>query len=418
MKIENKKYNFRKKNGQGCTPTPNFLRKLGVGAYLDFASSTKMDADIVGKMGVCQLNLVGNPSSSHYFGRQALDILDEARSATAFFLGAGPLNIIFCGSATEANNLALSGFVKKWEKIYHDVPEIITSAIEHESVLEVLKDLAECKKIILKIVKPQKNGVADIEKIIADISPKTALISLMYVNNETGAIQNLSVLGEKLKKINRGRARKIFFHSDGVQAIQFLDHNVHKLGVDFFTISAQKIYGPKGVGALYARDKSFLEPIILGGAQEFNLRSGTENVCGALGLAEALKKIDSPEFGRKKEEMKKLREHLARELLKIKSAKLNTFLECSVPSILNVRFEGIDARDLLIALDMKGFMVSVGSACSAKSIGASHVLTAMGLTEKEALSSLRISIGKTTTKDELSDFLKALKEILVNFYSK
>ena len=386
--------------------------------YLDFASSTKMDADIVEKMSACQLNLVGNPSSVHYFGRQALDILDEARSVAADFLGADPLNIIFCGSATEANNLVLSGFVKKWEKVHHDIPEIITSAIEHESVLEVLKDLAERKKITLKIIKSQENGVVGVEKIIANISPKTALISLMYVNNETGTIQQVADLANKLKKINQGRAQSILFHSDGVQAVQFLDPNVQKLGVDFFTLSAQKIYGPKGIGALYVRDKSFLEPIILGGAQEFDLRSGTENVCGALGLAEALKKINSPKFNKEREEIKKLRTYLAKELLKIKGVKLNSVPDLSVPSILNVMFQGVDARDLLIALDMEGFMVSVGSACSAKSISASHVLTAMGLTEKDALSSLRISIGKTTTKEELAGFLKALKRNLANLRCK
>jgi cysteine desulfurase len=388
--------------------------KMGAKVYLDFASGTKMDIDIVEKMCVCQSNLVGNPSSMHYFGRQSLDVLDEARSAVASFLEADPLNIVFCGSATEANNLALSGFVKKWEKIYHDIPEIITSAIEHESVLETLKNLSEQKKIILKIIKPQRNGVVSVKKIVDNISSQTALISLMYVNNETGAIQDVIELGSGLKKINLERKRRIFFHSDGVQAIQFLDANVQKLGVDFFTLSAQKIYGPKGVGALYVRDKSFLDPIILGGAQEFNLRSGTENVCGALGLAEALKKINSPKFNEEREKIKKLRENLAKELLKIKGVKLNTVLNLSVPSILNVMFSGVDARDLLVALDLAGFAVSVGSACSAKSISASHVLTAMGLTEREALSSLRISIGKTTTQDELSKFLEVLKEILNN----
>jgi len=396
----------------------NLLKKVGVGVYLDFASSTKMDADIVKRMHACQLNLVGNPSSVHYFGRQALDVLDEARSVTADFLGADPLNIIFCGSATEANNLALSGFVKKWEKIHHDIPEIITSAIEHESVLETLKDLAGCKKIILKIVKPQKNGVVSVEKIITGISPQTALISLMYVNNETGAIQDVEELAARLKKINQGRPHKIFFHSDGVQAVQFLDTNVQKLGVDFFTLSAQKIYGPKGIGALYVREKSFLEPIVLGGAQEFGLRSGTENVCGALGLAEALKKINSPKFSKEREEIKKLHTYLAEELLKIKDVRLNSVPDLGVPSILNVMFQGVDARDLLIALDMEGFMVSVGSACSAKSISASHVLTAMGLSEKEALSSLRISIGKITTKEELSGFLKTLTISLTNLRRK
>lgn len=378
------------------------MRKI----YFDYAATTPLDPAIRRVMAPYFDVQFGNAGSLHYFGQAAMAAVDLAREKIVKALNLDILKgfreIIFTGSATEANNLALRTAVKKFKN-----PRIIVSAIEHESVLETARDL-EKEGTELIILPVKKNGLVDLEFLRKNLTEDTALVSVMFANNETGVVQPLAEIFKIIKEF-RGAKKFPLFHSDAVQAFQYLDCSPEILGVDLLTLSAHKICGPKGIGALYIRSGIFEKPlpVIAGGGQEFGWRSGTENVPLIAGFGKAAEMAATI---REKEKIRVsgLRDFFWQELKKIYPlALLNN--QSGLPNILNIYFPNHLAEDLLIKADMAGLAVSAGSACSARATRISHVLQAMGLSEKRIKSSLRFSFGRFTDRQEIKTGLSILK---------
>lgn len=377
--------------------------------YLDYAATTPVDKEVLKELLPYFSEKFGNPSSTHYFGQEAIAAVDAARDKIANLLnclptgdhpkGDGFNEIIFTGSATEANNLAIKGIAANLKKSH-----FITTNIEHESILEPFKELKKFGHEIAYI-KADKNGFINISELEKNIKTNTVLISVIYANNEIGTIQPIKEIGKFIGKINIKRKEaglnRIYFHADAVQALQFLECRPDWLKVDLMTFSGHKIYGPKGIGALYVRKNTPLAPIILGGGQEFGLRSGTENVPYIVGFAKAMELILK---NREKtaDKILKLRNKLLDNIIKDnKNSLLNGSRDSRLPNNINIRFPGINNETLLVALDQNGLAVSAGSACSSGAVVASHVLTAIGLTEKQAKESIRITLGRNTTEKEI-----------------
>ncbi len=414
--------------------------------YLDYAASTPVDKAVLKKMLPFFSVDFGNPGSLHQFGRTALSAVDQARIfiAQSFHArpGRGFRELIFTGSATEANNLALRGAVKAFRGFYPDrTPKIIISAIEHESIIQTANDLAG-EGAAVTVLSVDRQGLIDLAELEKELDGDTAIVSVMFANNEIGVVEPLEKIGELVADFKKNRPAggqsDLFpiFHSDAVQAFQFIDCRPSDCGVDLMTISAQKIYGPKGIGALYIRRAESelsrlakIKPIITGGRQEFGLRAGTENVPAIVGFSEAVKLVleNRPVVGKS---MLALADYFFKELKKTYPAlQLNgppmaarrrsvsrqfspDLNQRALPNILNVSFPGFRADDLLIKLDLSGVGVSTGSACTARSAQKSHVLTALDLDGKRLNSSLRFSFGRPTTKEELKQALSIIKKIL------
>ena len=399
--------------------------------YFDYAATTPIDPEVLKEINSNLRNNFGNPGSLNFFGQAAMAMVDKSREKIANAINADFREIIFTGSATEANNLALRGILKNARlrqgfggqvKTKSKKPRIIISAIEHESVLETARDLEkEGAEIIYLPV--DKNGVVDLKKLDKSLNERTVLVSIMYSNNETGVIQPIAEIAEIIKKFKEKKYPKPctlnpapYFHTDAVQAFQFLDCNIKNLGVDLMTLSAHKIYGPKGIGALYVRNSQLttynLQPIITGGKQEFGLRSGTENVAMIAGFAKAIE-LANEKREKEKKRIFLLAQYFFKEIKKIvPSAQLNAGKAKRLPNILNIAFPGYDAESLLIKFDLNGIAVSRGSACMARSSQSSYVLKEMGLSESEQRSSLRFSFGRFTTKEKMSRALKIIKKTL------
>ncbi|MDO8557064.1 MAG: cysteine desulfurase family protein [Candidatus Jorgensenbacteria bacterium] len=425
--------------------------------YLDYAATTPIKPEVLKVMEETFRNVYGNPGSLHMEGQKAIAVIDSAREIIAKAVGAEFRGVIFMGSATEANNSALRGIVN--HKQSGKKPRIIISAVEHESVLETVKDL-EREGAELIILPVDKMGVINLKKLRESLNERTVLVSVMYVNNEIGTVQPIAeiskIIGEFKKsihsssthyslcpygtsptgrqtipKLRSGSRQNVgahypLFHTDAVQAFRYLPCNIQELGVDLMTISAHKIYGPKGVGALCVRQLQTtnysLQPIITGGGQEFGLRSGTENVPLIAGFAKAVELADK---NREKEAKRidELKIYFWKGIKKLypssavngpdfphtpspdNSIELSYGRRKAAPHILNVRFPGVSAEEFLIKLDMLGVAVSAGSACSMRSAKPSHVLEAIGLTPKQAKESLRFSFGDGTTKREIDGVL-------------
>ncbi|MBD3282175.1 MAG: aminotransferase class V-fold PLP-dependent enzyme [Candidatus Portnoybacteria bacterium] len=371
--------------------------------YLDYASTTPINKEVLKEMEPYLKEEYGNPSSLHELGRKAKRAIDKARKRAAKFLSSDEEEIIFTGSASESNNTAIRGLVKgiKQEKIH-----IITTQIEHKAVLETCEDI-ESENIEVTYLPVNKEGLIKIDDLTASIKPETRLISVMYVNNEMGAIQPIKEIGKKIEEINKERKDKIYFHTDAVQAANWLDCNTKELKVDLLTLSSHKIYGPKGVGLLYIKKGTPIKPLITGGAQEWKLRAGTENVSGIVGMGKAIELIQK----NTNKKIEFIKSKLIERVLKIPGSQLNTPKQ-SAPHIANFSFKGVEGEGLLILLDDKGIAVSTGSACTSVSLSPSHVLMAMGSSELEAHSSIRVSLGNQTTEEEIEYFLKILPESL------
>ncbi|MDI6717840.1 MAG: cysteine desulfurase family protein [Patescibacteria group bacterium] len=421
--------------------------------YFDNAATTPIDKEVKNIMEPYFNVKYGNPNSLHFFGQEAKKAIDESREKIAKSIGADFRNIIFTGSATEANNLAIRGIVQGIGcQISNIRPRIIVSAIEHESVLETAKEL-ENEGIETVILPVDKNGFVNLKKLKEFLDEKTILVSIIYANNEIGAIQNIPAIKkiiekfkiEKLKNLDKKNLPILqsfnqqypFLHTDAAQAFQFLDCNVKNLGVDLMTLSAHKIYGPKGIGALYMRrnnelriknnnsnssiihNSKFIIPLITGGGQEFGLRSGTENVPCITGFNKA---IELASKNREKESKRifGLRNYFWKNLKKIypraeiNGIKKNTNYQLPIilPNILNIYFPGYLSDELLIKLDLNGIAVSSGSACSSFSAKPSHVLKALQKSDKIINSSVRFSFGKFTDEKQISESLKIIKQIL------
>lgn len=370
--------------------------------YLDYCATTPVHP-IVRDAVLSALEAdFGNPSSLHWAGQNAAGLLKQARVDVASALGCAPDEIIFTSGATEADNLAVFGGLKR---LPPNKTHLITSAVEHHAVLHAAQEL-EREGCAVTCLPVDGRGLVDPEDVRRAIRPETALISIMLVNNEVGSIQPIA----EISRI--ARERGICLHTDAVQGIGLLDVDVSALGVDMLSLSAHKVYGPKGIGALYVRRGIELSPLIVGGAQEGSRRAGTENVPGILGLAAAVKLVR----GHRAEERARLlglRERLVNAMQASGPGVIvNGPKEEVAPHVVSVSFEGADAEMLQIRLNQEGFAVSLGSACNSKSIEPSHVLTAMGLPREQIEATLRVSLGMFTTGAELDLFVDALTRVL------
>lgn len=372
--------------------------------YLDHAATTPVAPEVLRAMLPYFGESFGNPSSSHRMGVKAHRALDEARRVLSQPMGCRPAGVVFTGGGTEADVIVLRGAVAGGKSPRH----IVVSAIEHPAVLETARSL-EKQGHRLTVVPVDAEGIVDVEAFVAAIEKDTAVAALMAVNNELGSIQPVAEVSQRVKAKNPD----VIFHVDAVQAFGRLSIGFTEWPhVDTIAVSAHKIYGPKGVGALFLRETSHLEPVITGGGQEGGLRSGTHNVPGALGLAEAFRvayqrrPLDMALY---KELSSRLLERLAQH---VPTAVLNGPRgDSRVPYTLNLRFPGVPAEPLLNGLEEKGFCVSAGSACSSGHGGQSHVLTAIGLKESDG-GSIRISFGRANEPADVDRLVDTLLQLV------
>ena len=380
---------------------------------MDYAATTPVDQGVLQDMLPYFIEHFGNPSSIHQFGENAQSGVIKARRQIADFLGSSLTEVLFTSGATEGNNMVIKGIAmsKKIREKCGGNPHIIVSEIEHSCVLASAKRVMEDGLAEVSFIPVDKDGRVNIETIKNLVRPETALISVMYANNETGVIQPIKKISTLIAELNTTNKNKIFFHTDAVQAVNYLDCNVGNLGVDMLTISAHKVYGPKGVGALYLKRETPLAKLIDGGRQEFKLRAGTLNVAGIVGIGSAISKIN--EHAVKSEEIKKLRDKLIDGILKsIPHSVLNGGKEHRLSNNANISFEGAEGEAILVMLGQQGVAVSTGSACASESLSPSHALKAMGLTDSDTHSSIRFSLGRQTTEEEVDYVVSIMPGII------
>ena len=378
--------------------------------YLDYAASTPVDKKVLNEMIPYFSEKFGNPSSIHQFGQETMEAVDRARQQVADFLHCKTNEIVFTSGATESNNLTIKGLLRATQA---ENPHIITSAIEHHCVLNSCQTAQKDKIADISFIKVNKEGIIDPENIKNAIRKDTILVSIMYGNNEVGTIQPIAEIGKIIKEINKDREDKklpkIYFHTDAVQAVNYLDCNVESLGVDLLSLSGHKIHGPKGIGVLYVKRGTKIKSTQQGGEQENNLRAGTHNVPGIVGIGKAISLIF--ENRKKMDRTKELRDYMISEVLKtIPNSRLNGSKEFRLPHNANFSFKGIEGESLLMMLDQEGIAVSTGSACSSTSLAPSHVLSAMGIPPEIAHASIRFTLGRDTTKEDIDHTLKVLAE--------
>ncbi len=378
--------------------------------YLDHGATTPVKKAVFEAMKPYLEGEFGNPSSLHQYGAKAGEAIKKARMETAKMFGCDPCEIIFTSGATEANNLAIKGLIEAIISGNGDKkPHVITTAIEHDSVLKTIKRLAEKGIVDAGLAMPEQSGKIDPEKIRALIKPETVLISVMSANNETGMIQPVMEIGEIIKKANIGREKKIIFHTDAVQAANFMDISGYPAVAELITISGHKMGGPKGIGALYKKAGVKLIPLMDGGDQENKMRAGTENVPAIAGLGEAVK-ITIEGRAERAERIKKIRDGFIKKIMGgIPDAELNGDINDRLPNNANLRFKGAEGEAILALLDAEGIAVSTGSACAAASGEPSHVLLAMGLSHPEAHGSVRFTLGEETTEEEMDIVFSVLQ---------
>jgi cysteine desulfurase len=371
--------------------------------YLDHSATTPVDPQVAELMLKYFLEYYGNPSSVHFYGRQVKKALEEARTQVASFIGANISEIIFTSGGTEADNLAIQGVAKsRANKGKH----LITSAVEHHAVLDTFKYLAGIGYEIT-ILPVDAEGIVSVDDLSKAIRPDTILISIMHANNEVGSIQPI----EKIGKL--AREKGILFHVDAVQSLGKIPINVKKLNIDLLTISSHKIYGPKGVGALYVRKGVRISPLVFGGAQERKMRSGTENAPGIIGFGKACE-LAKERMEEESKKLTRLRDKLIDGILSgIDNVKLNGPRgEKRLANNVNVSINFIEGESLLLSLDMVGIAGSSGSACTSGSLDPSHVLLAMGLSHEVAHGSLRLSLGRQNTDADIDFVLQELPKIV------
>jgi len=370
--------------------------------YLDSNATTPMRPEVAAAMLPVFSENYGNPSSIHWFGQQAKSLLDDARQQVARLIHAESSEIVFVSGGTEADNLAIRGIAESQKaKGRH----IITSTIEHHAVLHTCKDL-EKQGWDVTWLSVSRDGVIDPEDVRRAIRPETVLITIMHANNEIGSIQPIAEIGAIAETAD------VYFHSDGVQSTGKIPVDVKKLKVDLYSISAHKIHGPKGVGALYVRKGTTLKPLMTGGGHERNRRSGTENVAGIVGFGVAAK-LAREGLEAETARMRELRDRLENGLVaRIPSIHVNAASASRLPNTSNIMVDFAEGEGLVISLDLKGVAVSTGSACSSGSLEPSHVLTAIGKTPDEAHGSLRFSLNAMNTAEEVDYVLEVLPGIV------
>lgn len=375
--------------------------------YLDNAATTKPDPRVVEAMLETLSDGYANPSGSYSFSAKAKAKIHEAKRSCARLIGAQENNIFFTSGGTESDNWAIRETVRLCSEQGKSV-HVITTAIEHHAILRTCEELEKAKGIRVTYVRPDRNGIVNISDIEAAITSDTVLISVMTANNEVGTVQNIKEIGKLAHE------HGIYFHTDAVQAYGHIPVNVSEMGIDLLSASAHKLHAVKGVGLLYISSELLAKgfsSMIKGGDQENGLRAGTENVPGIVAFGKA-SQIAQEEMEEDDRRVKSLRDHFCTRILnEIPDCHLNGACdEARLAGNINIRFDNVQASSLLIELDMKGICCSTGSSCDAGSGAPSHVLLSLGLSETEAASSLRFSLSKFTTKDELDIAADCLKD--------
>jgi cysteine desulfurase len=390
----------------------NNRTKIKEPIYLDNASSSPIDRNVMNEMLPFLTDNYGNPSSLHDLGRKSTIAVSKARIQISKLIGSKSNEIYFTSGGTESNNLALIGCVRLINSVNPACNRILVSKIEHDSILETINFIRKDLKFEVDYLPIKKDGLIDLDIFNDMISPKTSLISIMLVNNEIGTIQPIRALVETAKVKNNN----IIFHSDAVQALGKIPIDVNDLKIDMMTISSHKINGPKGIGALFIRQGIHIKPIIFGGGQEMNLRSGTENVSAIVGFGKACE-IWKNKFESVQANIHKLQRYMINRIIReIPGSELNGSMENRISNNVNFSFSGINGEDLLIKLDEYGIEASTGSACSSnKKQKASHVLKALGLNYDQISGSIRFSIGPQNTQEELKITIDTLKKLIIEF---
>lgn len=369
--------------------------------YLDHAATTPVHPEVIAAMLPYFHPNFGNASSVHGYGRKARMAVDEARAKVAKAIGADPKEIYFTSGGTESDNIAILGSVAaNASKGKH----IITSSIEHHAVLDTCEYL-EKQGYEVTYLPVDEHGIVSLADVQAALRPDTILITLMHANNEVGTIQPIAEIGAL------ARERGIAFHTDAVQSVGSIPVNVDELKVDFLTLSAHKLYGPKGIGALYMRRGAKLKPLFYGGGQERKLRPGTENVTGIVGLGKAIE-LAIEEMAAREKHVLKLRDKLIKGLLQVPEVKLNGHPTQRLPGNVNISVKYVEGESLILSLDMKGIAVSSGSACTSGSLEPSHVLTSMGLDHGDAHGSLRLTLGRDNSEADVDYVLEVFPGIV------
>ncbi len=370
--------------------------------YVDNAATTAMNDVAIEAMKPCLKEVYGNPSSLHSVGQLAKEWLERARADVAACLGAEPREIYFTSGGSEADNQALRSAA--FNGALKGKKHIITSAVEHHAILHTLKKL-ESEGFEVTYLPVDKNGLVTAKQVEEAIRPDTALVTIMYANNEIGTIMPVSEIGAVC------RAKKVVFHTDAVQAVGHIPVDVQKDNIDMLSLSAHKFHGPKGVGVLYCRKTINLRTFIEGGAQEKGKRAGTENLAGICAMAAALKDAIAHLYENMAEEAR-LRDILIKGLSKIPHSKLNGDAKNRLPGNVNMCFEGIEGESLLLLLDAKGICASSGSACTSGSLDPSHVLLAIGLPHEVAHGSLRLSLCPYNTEEEMKYIVEQVPAVV------
>lgn len=369
--------------------------------YLDHAATTPTRAEVLARMLPYFSEFFGNPSSIYTLGRKSQDAVDTAHEMVAQALNCRPTEIVFTGGGSEADNLAIKGIAYAQRRRGN---HIITTAIEHHATLHTCQRL-EQEGYTVTYLPVDEYGRVSPEQVEAAITDQTALVTIMYANNEVGTIQPIAEIGRIC------RARRVPFHTDAVQAGGLLDLDVTQLQVDLLTLSAHKFYGPKGVGILYVRQGTRIQPQVLGGSQERNRRAGTENVPGAIGAATALQ-LARDERERENKRLLGLRDTLIAGMLALPDVRLTGHPSQRLPNSASFTVAGVEGESLLLNLDLLGIAASSGSACTSGDIEPSHVLTAMGIPASQARGALRLTLGHSNTEDDIALTLQRMAEIL------
>ena len=368
--------------------------------YMDNAATTAVRDEVVQEMLPFLQGAYGNPSSIYKLGREAKKAVDDARDRVAAALGAHSEEIYFTSGGTEANNLAVKGMINQGQGKMH----LITSAVEHHAVMDVCQEL-EKEGLEVTYLPVDQYGMVDPEEVRRAIKPETVLITIMAANNEVGTVQPIEVIGKIAREYG------VRFHTDAVQAVGSIPVEVNRINADLLSLSGHKFHGPKGVGALYIRKGLSIQPMWRGGAQERKIRPGTENVHGIVGLGKALE-LASQEVETKGEKLTQLRDKLIKGLLAEEEVFLNGHPTRRLPGNVNVSIRYVEGESLLLSLDMEGVAASSGSACTSGSLEPSHVLIAMGRDHETAHGSLRFSLGKYNTEEEVDRVLEILPGLI------
>lgn len=371
--------------------------------YMDNAATTALRRDVLDAMMPYLTDIYGNPSSLHYFGQEAHKAVENARHQVASALNAEDNEIVFTGCGTEADNMALKGIAEKYQSKGN---HIITSSVEHHAILHTCEYL-EKHGFEVTYLPVDEYGMVKAEQVRDAIRSDTILVSVMFANNEVGTIMPIKEIGAVC------REKGVFFHTDAVQAVGHVAIDVKAMNIDLLSLSAHKLHGPKGVGALYIRKGIVVPPLLHGGAQERRKRAGTENVAGIVGLGKAIEIACSDIEGTSKR-MCYLRDKLINGIeVSIPEVKLNGHRTERLPGNVNFSIKYIEGESILLMLDINGIAASSGSACTSGSLDPSHVLLAMGMPHETAHGSLRLTLGDDTTEDDIDYVLEVLPEIVV-----